>query len=192
MAVFAVTVSGRTVDILAPDARTICFEDIAEHTSRICRYAGATSGHYSVAQHCCLVADACERIAPGTEAGLYGQLHDAHETYIGDVSWTLEGNLDDAARAQIATIRDRLDVAIHSAAGLPAMPEALRQVVEIAHARVAAAEVYCGIARVAPPVGVLPAVRTITAWPAPKAHEKFVESLNARALRHGLLLRLRG
>lgn len=53
-----VTVSGRVVDMFAPDAHDINFDDIAEHLSKEARYNGGTPGtFYSVAQHLCLGAD---------------------------------------------------------------------------------------------------------------------------------------
>jgi hypothetical protein len=187
-ALAAITISRRTIDVAAPSAASIAFDDIAEHLSRICRYAGAVNCvHYSVAQHSCLVADTCERLAPGTLAAVYGQLHDAHEYVLGDVSRVLESHLDESARAQIEALRNTMDAAIHRAAGLAwPPPPAIRDVLAAAHARVEAAEVFAGIANVAAPPGVAPAVRTIPGWPQPKAHEKFVESLTSRAVRLGL------
>lgn len=53
-----VTVSGRIVDMFAPAAHDIDFDDIAEHLSKEARYNGGTPHvFYSVAQHLCLGAD---------------------------------------------------------------------------------------------------------------------------------------
>ena len=42
---------------LEPDPSRIHLEDIAHHLSNICRYAGAVSSFYSVAQHCVILCD---------------------------------------------------------------------------------------------------------------------------------------
>jgi 5'-deoxynucleotidase YfbR-like HD superfamily hydrolase len=171
----------------------ISFADIAEHLSRICRYAGAVNvPHYSVAQHSCLTSEACDRIAPRSIAAVYGHLHDAHEYLIGDVSKVLESNLDDLAQAQIEGLRCRIDAAIHQAAGIAwPPPREVADVLAEAHARVEAAEAYCHIANVPPPKGVLPAVRAIGGWPQPKAHEMFVNRLAQIATLHGLTIETR-
>lgn len=53
-----VTNSGRVVDMFAPVAENIDFDDVAEHLAKEARYNGGTPGHfYSVAQHLCLGAD---------------------------------------------------------------------------------------------------------------------------------------
>lgn len=74
------TRSGRVVRPLAPDDATVDLGDVAHHLSLVCRFGGACSRHYSVAQHCVLVS----RVVPATHA-LAGLLHDAAEAYIGDV-----------------------------------------------------------------------------------------------------------
>jgi hypothetical protein len=71
--------SGRGWDLMNPDPQKIYWRDIADHLARIYRFTGGTT--YSVAQHCCMVAD----ILP-IELRLAGLLHDAHEAYLGDIS----------------------------------------------------------------------------------------------------------
>lgn len=53
-----VTASGRVVDVFAPRAIDVDFDDVVEHLSKEARYNGGTPGEfYSVAQHLCLGAD---------------------------------------------------------------------------------------------------------------------------------------
>lgn len=76
------TSTGRSVVIMNPSPSDVCIEDIAIALSRQCRFGGHVRrdvAHYSVAQHCCHVADAC-RYHP-----LEGLLHDATEAYVVDV-----------------------------------------------------------------------------------------------------------
>jgi hypothetical protein len=52
------TVSGKLVDLYAPQVETIDFDDIAEHLAKEPRYNGATPGRvYSVAEHLVLGCD---------------------------------------------------------------------------------------------------------------------------------------
>ena len=76
---FMQTASGRAVHMLAPRPDEIDIRDIATALATICRFAGHTVTHYSVAQHSVLVAgNLPESLA------VYGLLHDAHEAYLGD------------------------------------------------------------------------------------------------------------
>jgi hypothetical protein len=58
---------------------------IARQLSQLCRYAGATPGHYSVARHSLLVADFVADTGAGSEVELLALLHDAHECWTGDI-----------------------------------------------------------------------------------------------------------
>ncbi len=89
------THTGRNVDLLKPDPRDICIEDIAHHLSKLDRYNGAGHFPYSVGQHSLLVAE----ILPG-EMKLQGLLHDATEAYLGDVVSPLKGLLPEYRRIE--------------------------------------------------------------------------------------------
>ena len=89
MATTITTFSGKTFDYEDPRPEMIAIEDIAHQLGNVCRFAGATAIHYSVAQHSIMVAGlACEQVSlpeRQPEIGLYGLLHDASEAYLGDV-----------------------------------------------------------------------------------------------------------
>lgn len=75
------TYTGRWVQPLAPDWRTIDIVDIAHSLSNQCRFSGHTKHFYSVAQHSCLVSDELPRAL-----ALDGLLHDASEAYLSDIA----------------------------------------------------------------------------------------------------------
>lgn len=77
--------SGGSFDLAEPLAVDVKIEDIACALSRINRYTGHTRWPYSVAQHCCIVAEYCP-----PEFQLEALLHDAAEAYVGDISSPLK------------------------------------------------------------------------------------------------------
>ena len=81
--------SGRRLDLLAPDPEAIAIEDIAHGLSRVARWNGQTQGPhaYSVAQHVLLVEDLVGQILPAAtrEDRLAALLHDAPEYVVGDM-----------------------------------------------------------------------------------------------------------
>lgn len=79
------TATGKRIDLLHPDPKLICLEDIAHSLSRLCRFNGHTGPHYSVAEHSQRVAD----IVPD-EYQLDALLHDATEAYVGDMTRPLK------------------------------------------------------------------------------------------------------
>jgi len=74
------TKTGRRFDLLMPMADQVSTLDIAHALANICRFNGHTKHHYSVAQHCLLVAS----IVPANHQ-LAALLHDATEAYVGDM-----------------------------------------------------------------------------------------------------------
>lgn len=79
------TVSGRFVDTLHPDPATIDAADIAHHLAMLCRYGGAVSRFYSVAEHAVLVHDLLRHQGAERELLRAALLHDAAEAYLGDM-----------------------------------------------------------------------------------------------------------
>ena len=73
------TYTGRYINPLKLKPSDIAIEDIAHHLSNICRFNGACTFHYSVAQHSCYVASIC-KLDP-----MAGLLHDASEAYLMDI-----------------------------------------------------------------------------------------------------------
>ena len=89
-----ITHSGRKFDLANPNADMVDPTDIAHSLSMQCRFNGHTSSFYSVAQHCCLVAD----LVPA-EHQLAALLHDATEAYVGDMVRPLKEGMRDYANA---------------------------------------------------------------------------------------------
>jgi uncharacterized protein len=79
------TLSGRAFDLMNPKREQFDIDDIATALSRLCRYTGHLPVHYSVAQHCVLVAMAVP--VAYRRAAL---LHDVEEAYLGDWSSPLK------------------------------------------------------------------------------------------------------
>jgi len=75
------TYSGEKVNPFHTDPDTINIQDISHHLSNLCRFTGAVSRFYSVAEHSWLVS---RLVSP--ENALMGLLHDAAEAYLNDIS----------------------------------------------------------------------------------------------------------
>src|SRR5271157_4777165 len=58
------TASGAPFDLAAQNEEQVSINDIAAHLSKICRFAGATTQFYSVAQHSVLVSQALKKYGP--------------------------------------------------------------------------------------------------------------------------------
>lgn len=71
---------GRIFDLLNPDPALLDIDVIARSLSRQCRFNGHADRFYSVAEHCVLVS----QISP-PHLALWGLLHDAAETFVGDM-----------------------------------------------------------------------------------------------------------
>lgn len=122
------TCEGQQIDLLDPLPEQISFEAIGEHLAKANRYCGATVGQtYSVAEHSVRCADAAD-----AASAPYLLCHDMHEAYLGDDTTPKKralaaiissfGVLSRHIEDSFNMLTDRLDVAIHAAAGLPFPP----------------------------------------------------------------------
>lgn len=69
--------------------------DIAHSLSMQCRYNGHVTNFYSVAEHSVLVSQVIEQETENRGLALWGLLHDASETYIGDMVRPLKLSLSE-------------------------------------------------------------------------------------------------
>ncbi|MEE9366023.1 MAG: hypothetical protein V3W44_04975 [Dehalococcoidales bacterium] len=97
---WALTASGKKVIFLDPDPDAIKLDDIAKQLSMICRFTGAPSQFYSVAQHSVFVGAVVKKTLDdeGVDWGveywdqiLAALLHDAEEYILNDLSSPLKG-----------------------------------------------------------------------------------------------------
>lgn len=110
------TYSGRQFWPLDPRPEDFCFIDIAHALAMKCRYNGHTRQFYSVAQHCVLVAEECERRWPDRpDLAWWGLLHDLEEAYLPDVPRPIKrmgtGILAESARLIMAAASVRFHLA---------------------------------------------------------------------------------
>lgn len=131
---------GANFDLLNPKPEDVSFLVICEHLAKANRYCGATPGlAYSVAQHSVLCAKAA--LATGDrELAAYMLCHDMHEAYLGDDTTPKKralsaimsrfGVLSSTIAESFAMLTDRIDLAIHTRAGLhwPPSPEMQREI----------------------------------------------------------------
>jgi 5'-deoxynucleotidase YfbR-like HD superfamily hydrolase len=82
---FMFTITGNPFWPFDPRLEDLNIETIAHHLSLQCRYNGAISKFYSVAEHSVYVSRLCK-----PEDALEGLLHDASEAYIGDLTRPLK------------------------------------------------------------------------------------------------------
>lgn len=116
------TFSGRTLEPLNPDPKDISIVDIAHHLSNICRFTGASSEFYSVAQHSVLVSD----LVP-EPFKLEALMHDSPEYGLFDVAKPVKnasGPLSEAYRAA----EERLQRVIYQKFGVVSTFESHRRV----------------------------------------------------------------
>jgi len=107
------TYTGRKFNLLNPSLDDIDIADIAHAQSQLCRWTGHCRFHYSIAQH----AWYCSFIGPEEQA-LGRLLHDASESYIGDMNRPLK-HFTDAGHAY-QKVESKLQGLIYTKYGLPA------------------------------------------------------------------------
>lgn len=119
------TQTGRLVDPMNLRPEDVDVADIAHSLSRQCRYNGHVGGFLSVARHSLWVSDRLETLCYGPTMSLWGLLHDASETYIGDMVRPMK------YRDEMTAFRDaehRADATIAKAFSLPyPMPEEVHE-----------------------------------------------------------------
>lgn len=111
--------SGRRLDLLAPDPADIEIEDIAHGLARVARWNGQTRGAhaFSVAQHSLIVEEIVTALNPQFEKRerLAALLHDAPEYVIGDLISPFKA----AIGLDYKAFESRLLSAVHRRFGLP-------------------------------------------------------------------------
>ncbi|MEO1264601.1 MAG: HD family hydrolase [Pseudomonadota bacterium] len=111
--------SGRRLDLLAPDPADIELADIAHGLARVARWNGQTHGvhAFSVAQHSVLVADIAFALGGEWDETWYraALLHDAPEYVVGDLISPFKA----AIGADYKQIELRLLAAVHARFELP-------------------------------------------------------------------------
>lgn len=113
------TYTGRQFYPLDPQADDIEPLDIAHSLSMQCRYNGHSHSFMSVAEHCVLMSRA---VSPAH--ALWALLHDATETYVGDMIRPLKVHMPDFVAAE-----DAVMVAVAQRFGIdPVMPAEVREV----------------------------------------------------------------
>ena len=88
------TYTGKHFHFLNPTEDEICIEDIAQALSMNCRFSGHVSKFYSVAEHCCIIADLVEQADKDKREVLSALLHDASEAYICDIPRPIKPHLN--------------------------------------------------------------------------------------------------
>lgn len=117
-ATWITTASGHSFDLLQPDPFRITPEDIAHHLSHLCRYTGACSKFYSVAQHSVFVADL---LPPRLKFA--GLMHDGAEAYTGDVSSPMKEALRELAPGFLEHVHYAIEQAVELRFGIELTPE---------------------------------------------------------------------
>lgn len=120
----------RGINLLGPKPEDIDFSVIAEHLAKENRYNGATPDvAYSVAEHSVRGANAILEETGDRELAAYFLLHDAHEAFLKDdttpkkraiasIAHENFGVLAESITQAFDLLTDRLDLAIHTRAGL--------------------------------------------------------------------------
>ena len=101
--------NGRYFDFHSPDPSVMDIELVAHVLSNLCRFTGHTREYYSVAQHSVLVSS----LTP-SEWRFAGLLHDAGETFIGDVSRPLQTVVSD-----YRSVKERVEKVVFAHFGIP-------------------------------------------------------------------------
>ncbi len=139
------TYTGKLVDVRALRPEDICIEDIAHALANTCRWGGHTFHFYSVAQHCCEMAEQAKLRGHTASQCLSVLMHDASEAYIGDIPKPIKRLLP-----EYRTLEEAVVAAIDAHFGLDVSPEACQiahtldaQQLQIEWQRLMLSESYC-------------------------------------------------
>lgn len=162
------TRSGLCVEPLYLKPEHVCIDDIAHHLSMLCRFTGAVSDFYSVAQHSVHVSE----IVPAKYA-LWGLLHDAAEAYTGDFSRPIKRELYTVRSYALLPIREVEHNILHAIAqglGLHPLAGDEEKAVKLADDRMLATEVRDLLQPVDPLwaewlAGIVPLAEPLQPWP---------------------------
>jgi hypothetical protein len=134
---WSLTFSASRFDLGRPKADDVNLTDISHHLSVINRFSGATIRPYSVAEHSLLVADIAERELRLPRAGVLAALmHDAHEAYLGDITWPVKQMLG----AHLQILEASLERAVQMRYGLRTWSHTYRDLIRSADRRALATE----------------------------------------------------
>lgn len=109
------TYTGKQFYPMDPDPSQIDIVDIAHHLSNLCRFTGAVSQFYSVAEHSVRVAWALRKFHR-PELEMWGLLHDAPEAYLNDIAMPVKRH---PALSEYRQAEDNLMSAVAYRFGLP-------------------------------------------------------------------------
>lgn len=104
-------------DVYDPETWRFDIDVIGKSLSNICRFGGHVN-FYSVAEHSVRVSDSLYKAGGGTRLRLMGLLHDATETYIGDITRPLKKSLYLADGESVIDFEDNLNLSIMNAFGI--------------------------------------------------------------------------
>jgi hypothetical protein len=113
------TYTGHYLDLVNPSAEDVLLEDIAVALSNICRYAGAVTKFYSVAEHAVRVSKLAQQEGADVLTQMLCLHHDDHEAYMGDITTPLKRVIRKEAPGILEDIASNLDSAIYESFGLP-------------------------------------------------------------------------
>ncbi len=113
------TYNGHIFDPTDPKPEDLCLEDVAHALSRICRANGHLRDFYSVARHSLHASYEAEQRGCGVRVQLLALLHDAAESYIGDMTRPLRRRFPD-----FTEVERRLQTLLFSKLAVPDFTEA--------------------------------------------------------------------
>lgn len=125
------TYTGIHISLTNPEPEMISLVDIAHQLSLECRWGGATTRHFSVADHSIWVTRFVRELVPEEHrdaATVHALLHDAHEAYIKDIPTPLKALLGEGYKK----MADGLDLAIRQRVGIPAPSTGVSDAIHLA------------------------------------------------------------